>query len=212
MSGLSFYSRKKPGSIQNSNGSSRPSKNLSKTVCASGNRHQTSTGESVTPRRKKIALRSRNECQAVHYQPGMPLGGIAAQFTMGVDNSSDSEGLYSDEEDDVLDYPLDGRLAESRNNGQFEQHMSPFSTPPSGHQSIILMLQKQQAMLQEVLSGQKALEDRQNTVESHLAELQSKVEKSAVSTPTSSSSEGKRKRIVTRTLSVSIFLGYWVVP
>ena len=140
----------------------------------------------------------------------MPLGGIAAQFTMGVDNS---EGLYSDEEDDILDYPLDGRLAESRNNRQFEQHMSPFSTPPSGHQNIILMLQKQQAMLQEVLSGQKALEDRQNnTIESHLAELQSKVEKSAVSTPTSSSSEGKRKRIVTRTLSVSIFLGYWVVP
>ena len=138
----------------------------------------------------------------------MPLGGIAAQFTMGVDNSSDSEGLYSDE-DDILDYPLDGRLAESRNNGQFEQHMSPFSTPPSGHQN---MLQKQQAMLQEVLSGQKALEDRQNTVESHLAKLQSKVEKSAVSTPTSSSSEGKRKRIVTRTLSVSIFWGYWVVP
>ena len=74
------------------------------------------------------------------------------------------------------------------------------STPPnngtSGHQ---MMLQKQQAMLQEVLNGQKVL---QNTVESHLAELQSKVEESATC---SSSSEGKRKRIVTQALSVSLF-------
>ena len=67
------------------------------------------------------------------------------------------------------------------------------------------MLQKQQAMLQEVLNGQKIFEERQNTVESHLAELQSKVEESAVCTPSSSSSEGKRKRIVTRALSVSLF-------
>ena len=67
--------------------------------------------------------------------------------------------------------------------------------------SIIWMFQKQQAMLQGVLEGQKALEERQDTVESHLAELQSKMEESATSTP--SSSDGKRKRVVTRTLSVS---------
>lgn len=75
----------------------------------------------------------------------------------------------------------------------------------AGHQNIIFMLQKQQAMLQGVLDSQKALKEWQDTVESHLAELQSKVEESPTSTRSSSSGDGKRKRVVTRTLSVSLF-------
>ena len=218
MSGLGFYGRKKP----NLKGSSRSSRNPSKTVCTSGNRFQRST-EAITPRRKKVALQPRNDSSTLHYQPGMSLDDIAAQATMRSGSSSESED-YSDNGFDPLSDPLGGALDESLGD-HFEQQMtSSFSSPHSsislghtstpnssirsghdGHQNIILMLQKQQAMLQEVLDGQKALEERQDTVESHLAELQSKVEESATSTPSSSSGDGKQKRTVTRTLSVSPF-------
>ena len=184
----------------------------------------------ITPKRKKVALQPRNGSSPLRYQPGMSLEEISAQAAMG--STSESEEL-SDDGYDPLSGPLG--LGGALNNSlgdrdRFEQQTfsSPHSsvslghtsTPISsvrsghegaaGHQSIILMLQKQQAMLQEVLEGQKALEERQDTVESHLAELQSKMEESATSTP--SSSDGKRKRVVTRALSVSCNKMYHFYP
>ena len=154
----------------------------------------------------------------MQYQPGMSLSDIAGQVTMGSGSSS--------EDDDFLDD--DFNFGDSETD-HYEQSSSAFSTPHSStsllinkprssaslqgtgnepitgpsNESIILMLQRQQAMLQQVLDGQKIIEQRQDTVECQLSELQSKVEKPVSPSPSSSSSEGKRKRVVTRTLSVS---------
>ena len=57
----------------------------------------------------------------------------------------------------------------------------------------------------QVLDGHKALEEQQDMVESHLAELQSKVEESATSTQVVME---KGKKAITRTLSASSFTLY----
>ena len=69
--------------------------------------------------------------------------------------------------------------------------------------SLISMIQ--QAILEQVLEGLKRLVERQDGFEHQLTELASKVKQPLPSTPSSSSNEGKRKRLVTRTLSVSLF-------
>lgn len=72
---------------------------------------------------------------------------------------------------------------------------------------IVSLLQQQQAVLQKVLDGQKSLHERQDLIEEKFITLKSQcLEKPSLSTPTSSSSDGKRKRVVTRTLFVSLFL------
>ena len=83
---------------------------------------------------------------------------------------------------------------------------SPFSTPSSSvsQKSWILMFQKQQTILQQLLEGQTRLEQRQDSFGDQLAHMTSKVEHS-MPTTSSSSNEGKRKRMVTRSLSVSFF-------
>ena len=67
---------------------------------------------------------------------------------------------------------------------------------------IVSMLQQQQAVLQKVLKGQEAMSLRQDAIEGKISSLEVKVEKYNTTSP-SSSSDGKRKRVVTRTLSVS---------
>ena len=69
---------------------------------------------------------------------------------------------------------------------------------------MIPMLQQQQLILQRVLESQKTLEERQNSIEEKLANLQSQVNVLPPTvSPTASTSDGKRKRLVTRALSVS---------
>ena len=80
---------------------------------------------------------------------------------------------------------------------------------PSCQRDITSMLQQQQAVLQQLLDGQRDVEKCQSQLEERLACLQSKVEQPP--TPTSSaSSDGRRKRIVTHTLSVSLLLSYFL--
>ena len=105
---------------------------------------------------------------------------ISAQAAMG--STSESEEL-SDDGYDPLSGPLG--LGGTLNNSlgdrdHFEQQIfsSPHSSVSLGHTST--------PMPQEVLEGQKARKEQQNTVEAHLAELQSKMEESATSTPYSS--------------------------
>lgn len=70
---------------------------------------------------------------------------------------------------------------------------------------VVVMLQQQQAILQQVLKGQEDLKSRQDEIEEKLSCLDAKVKSTVNSvSPSSSSSDGKRKRIVTRTLSVSL--------
>ena len=76
-------------------------------------------------------------------------------------------------------------------------------TETSDNSSILTVLQQQQAVLQRVLDGQKSLEERQNKMEQSLAELQKNMEQSAQCSTADSGTDRKRKRVVTRTLSVS---------
>ena len=81
------------------------------------------------------------------------------------------------------------------------------SVSSAENSDITLVLQQQQAILQQLLDGQKEVEKRQSQLEERLTCLQSKVEQPpSISTPSSSSSDGRRKRVVTRTLSVSFFV------
>ena len=88
----------------------------------------------------------------------------------------------------------------------FQQQMSSSSLSPFSvsQENLIAVLQQQQAMLQQVLEGQKLFERWQDYFDDQLADLASKVEQPIPTTPSSSSSEGKRKHVVARTLSVSL--------
>lgn len=74
----------------------------------------------------------------------------------------------------------------------------------SGNGEVIAMLQQQQAVLQEVLKGQEVLKTQQAEMEEKISTLEAEVNKPAdLSMSPSSSSDGKRKRVVTKALSVS---------
>lgn len=138
----------------------------------------------------------------LHYKPGMDLTTISNPFpTVDADNSSDSEKSFEDEE-----LSGDYSLVFDRDERDFtnlpEDPQSFSNSLPE--KSLISMIQQQQAMLEQVLEGQKRLVERQDGFEHQLTELASKVKQPLPSTPSSSSSEGKRKRLVTRTLSVSL--------
>ena len=65
--------------------------------------------------------------------------------------------------------------------------------------------QQQQVLLQQVFEGQEACELRQNQLEEKFTTLQSQIDKpSSSTTPSSSSTNGKRKLVVTCTLSVGL--------
>ena len=75
-----------------------------------------------------------------------------------------------------------------------------------GNSDIVAILQRQQqVMLQQFIEGQKAFELRQIQLEEKLTTLQSEIDKlSSSTTLSSSSSDGKTKRVVTCTLSVRL--------
>ena len=87
---------------------------------------------------------------------------------------------------------------------------TPAQTETSDNLSILTMLQQQQAVLQRVLDGQKSLEECQNKMEQSLAELQKNMEQSAQCSTADSGTDHKRNRVVTRTLSVSHIMYYYL--
>ena len=71
--------------------------------------------------------------------------------------------------------------------------------------TLVEMLQQQQAVLQKLMDGQKTLEEQQTTLKQSFTALQDKVNDfSSKDSPSSSGSERKKKRIVTRSLSVRL--------
>ncbi len=158
----------------------------------------------LTPVRPfKSSKRSDNNC----YSPGMALedGGFS---------ESDSELAREDERHAFTPFETTRFVANSHevvpDCGSHAMHQAP-----SGHlersggcgvgnyDMVISMLQQQQMLLQTVVNGQKTLEQRQNDIEEKLAS--SLQERIAVSPASSlSSNDGKRKRVVTRALSVSL--------
>ena len=163
--------------------------------------------EVIFPKKRRVALQTSREendssqqsLQLQRYRPGMDLTSISTSFPV---DSKDSENPV--EADDLggdfrgLPHdPLDEHdLYSSQENPQ------SFYNPVS-EKKLISMIQQQQTMLERVLEGQKRLEERQNCFEDQVADLASKAQQPLSATPTSSSEE-KRKRVVTRTLSVSV--------
>ena len=81
------------------------------------------------------------------------------------------------------------------------QYIQPSQRGSTGGQlTLRSLIQKQQNMLQQVLDNQATHETRQKDFEDRLARLES-----SRSTPTSSSSDGKKKRVVTRPLTVRTY-------
>ena len=83
-----------------------------------------------------------------------------------------------------------------------------FQTPvanrvPTSNRQIILLLQQQQAALKEVLDCQKKSNERQSNIEHELHDLQAKVDGISSQCSMDSEVDKKRKRVVTRSLSVS---------
>ena len=151
---------------------------------------------------------SRNLSGSTHsslpreYTSGMSLGSISNDLEdhyNGDKSTSCEEGFDfgSDFGDDASGTIVAPPIQESHVHHGQDASQSAASTS-----NIVVMLQQQQAILQEVLDGQKALEARQTNVEDKIIHLQSQVEKSTSSSTSPSSSDGKRKRIVTRALSV----------
>ena len=69
---------------------------------------------------------------------------------------------------------------------------------------VLSMLQQQQGLLQKVINNQKSLEEKHTKMEAMFANLEEQVRRDATPPSSSStSSDGKRKRVVTRELSVS---------
>ncbi len=79
------------------------------------------------------------------------------------------------------------------------QHSQRSNTREPGQVRLHTLIQQQQSMLQQVLHNQASFETRQADLEERLANLESSVSASM----SSNSSEGKKKRIVTRPLTVS---------
>lgn len=77
---------------------------------------------------------------------------------------------------------------------------------------MVLLLQQQQSALKDVLDSQKKSDDRQSSIEQQLHDLQSKVDTlSSQCSSAESETDKKRKRVVTSSLSVSVFTQAWLM-
>ena len=132
----------------------------------------------------------------------MNLTALSSPTSVDNDDSVDSDDSFEDGDVKLgpRDWDMDLFDPDKQDPAILSEKTSSNSHP---EKNLISMIQHQQAMLQQALEGQKHLVERQDSFEQQLAELASKVEQPLSSTPSSSSSEGKRKRVVTRILSVS---------
>lgn len=168
--------------------------------------------------------RSRTAANSVtSYSPGMVLNDIANSGSVSEDDLD-----FSFNHDDEIDYcPNTSNTTMStstpRPSIQNHHNSTPIfpragDTSSSTNQSfddscvgtLVGMLQQQQVVLQKLMDGQKALEEQQTTLKESVTVLQDKVNEFSNSRDSSNSSnsggEGKRKRIVTRAISVRLQL------
>ncbi len=167
------------------------------------------TNNSGTPARSQTCVPRRN---SNFYGPGVLLNDLT-----GTEADYDSEGEVGECDFDFGNSPTTMAPCDRELSPEIPLHtpVSNFEFRGADHHShrssistdnqneVIPMLQQQQLILQRVLEGQKTLEERQNKIEDKLADLQSQMDKPSAVSP-SSSSDGKRKRLVTRALSVSL--------
>lgn len=138
------------------------------------------------------------------YGPGVRLEEVEQQLEL--------DGLSSGSEDGGFDL-IDSRREETHQSHVYQDATGGAEARGGGDRDeIIPMLQEQHYLLKQLLDGNKAMSERQNDFEEKLKDLQAKVEKAPIVSP-SSSCDGKRKRLVTRVLSVSVGVIYctgWV--
>lgn len=134
------------------------------------------------------------------YSPGMYLGDIAGSIERSDCSSDEDAGIHSCDFDFGFDTP--SHSPETDHNPSVPTTSS--STPPSSTENsyMVGMLQQQQFMLKNVLDSQKRFEEKQKAFETKLQEIESKVNKPNTLTPPTPGSNKKRKKVVTRTLSV----------
>ena len=123
----------------------------------------------------------RNNENMLPYRPGMLLNDQPPVYNSESECEGDEERVY---------------------NFNDVQNCNPEIT------EIKLMVQQQQAMMRSILTNQEAIQERQATFEKKVTELEEKlVHYSPSSSDGSPSASKKRKRIVSRGISVSILCG-----
>ena len=108
-------------------------------------------------------------------------------------------------------------IDETSSETEFEFECNVEETPPQrtvrsvehskepGRDELISTIQEQQRMLEQMKKCHESMELRQSQLENKIAQLEEKIEGSKTP-PETPISKGKRKRIVTRALSVSIVM------
>ena len=87
----------------------------------------------------------------------------------------------------------------------------PVVSPMMDYSGVISLLQQQQVTLHQVLAGQKLLEKCQEHFETDIKQLHSDMDKLNDSSSTDSGGSHKRKRVVTRELSVSLICSLYII-
>ena len=107
------------------------------------------------------------------------------------------------------DFSFDDDMIDNSNN-----HSTPFQvsshirqgSQSQDHREIIAMLQQQQAVLQKLVDSQNSLEIKHQSLKESFSALKENVDQLQMrkdESPGNSDSSGRRKRIITRSLSVS---------
>lgn len=196
----SFYGRPTSGESRNLS-----SRNKAKRQANFGSTSAT------TPTGRRMVLQDRSNRKETPYgrgyQPGMQLTDIPGGRNDVESSNSDTDGDFDFGADVSQSRYTNSSPDSFTGTSQADVSFEVRSPAPSYQENsrIMALLQQQQSMLKSVLDGQKILEKQQDIFEVKLKEFESKVIKPADLTPSSSGSDCKRKRIVTRTLSVSNF-------
>lgn len=140
------------------------------------------------------------------YGPGMNLESLPEYVNR--DSSSDESlsdhqhaFVMNDEPATSFKTPYSNRPRSQSTPSNVRPYPAMANTPVMS--DVMSMLQKQQVLIQQVLDGQKSIEKRHDEFEDRIVSLEKKYENSTVAASPPDSGNGKRKRIVTRTLSVS---------
>lgn len=152
-----------------------------------------------------VQKRARNHNNHDLYMPGMSLGEIDS-FDL-----TESEDEFDERASSLFERPPVGAGSYNLTCTQQNSGGMQGSEQQSFETTVIRMLQEHQVQFQRLFAGQTSMEDRQCRMEGHQHEidkkfsmLQEKLDRYSAASPSSSSSnDGKRKRVVTRALSVS---------
>lgn len=132
------------------------------------------------------------------YLPGMGLTELTRDGSL-------SPSLDCDQSPHLTSTPVPSRGRVNLEH-EFTQNLRPIIT--SNENSIMMMLQNQQVILQQVLEGQKDLKDQQLHLQERLDVLEEKANEPQTPSSSNYSSSSSRKRIVTRELTVCQSVNY----